>query len=946
MNPIIASVRRVKTILSRVPVLPALVVAVCFALTAPAFGINASPQPITFTQPDGTRVTIRPKGDEFTHWFEDMNGFAVVPSGASLVYAQRRADGSLGATALRVGRDNPRAAGLTPGLRPSPQFIRGERQRFKSSSATAGQSITTAGAAATTSPPRRIRAVGTVKNLVILCKFADHTLGVHTRPPEDYNVLMNTNGGSPTLAPSGSLKDYYREASYGTVTIESTVIAWVTLPQTEDYYTAGADGLGFYPRNAQRMVEDALNAANSIVNFGEFDTDNDGYIDAIDIIHSGYGAEWGRPQGDWIWSHKWDLSGIPGEVWNSGDRNANGVTVKVFDYHTEPALWATSGTEMTRVGVIAHETGHFFGLPDLYDTDNSSEGAGSYCLMANSWGFDNSQLHPPHMSAWAKIQLGWVTPTAIVPGTYNAPRVETSPTVYKITNGFPGAEYLLIENRQPFGFESDMPQGGLAIWHIDDTVFDVNDDEGYPAGVDWLASFGWPSSHYQVGLLEADGFFQLERGLNRGDGGDVYRGGGIAVVSGVSSPSTESYQTGILIPTANVITNISVSASNMTFTYINPNAVPAAPVQVVPVEASLLTENYTPTNRAMDPGELVTVSYRLRNLGVTNADVTATLLASGGVLAPSAPKIFSLPNTGVAKSNTYSFIASGQCGTSVTNTLQLQYAGTNLGSVSFIFPLGAPIARLREGFDTAKPPALATNWTRTPVVGGWVTENLIFNSPTNAAFISDPPTISDASLTSPQFLIGSTNAVLTFSHRYDLEYGFDGGVLEVSLDNGPFIDILASGARFDRNGYNFFVDDSFGNPLAGRDAWTGSSTNFVTTTVLFPPTVAGKTARLRWRFASDSAVGATGWYVDSILLTEFGCSYSPQSPSIVNTRHSGTNVVFSFTGRTGVYYAIEYKNALNDPVWTPLAVQPATGVLQSITNNIGAAQRFYRLRSL
>ncbi len=531
---------------------PMLVALAFFLSVLQSKAINASGQFVDVRQPDGRQITVRARGDEFCHWYEDADGFAIVLNQGQYLYAVVDAKGGLVPSQSLVGRDDPRVAGLPKNARPTAKFIAAERGKFLAPIAAAA-------------PVPGIAPVGTVKNLVILCRFSDHTLGVHTRPPADYDVIFNNVGGDAVLAPTGSVKDYYKETSYGTLTLNSTVIAWVTLPQTEAYYGNGTSGLqGSYPANAQGMIRDALNAADPIVNFGQFDADNDGYVDAITIIHSGYAAETGGGGGNWMWSHRWSLFALPGGKWTSSDVNGGGVNVKVFDYHTEAALWGTSGNAITRIGVIAHETGHFFGLPDLYDTDNSSEGIGSYCLMANSWGFDQSQRYPPHHSAWCKMQLGWVTPQNITPGVYNVPRAETVPFAYRVTNGFPSGEYLLIENRQPTGFESIMPQGGLTIWHIDENKAD-NKSEGY------FGQSGWPgnNNHYKVALLQADGAYHLENNINRGDAGDVFHGGagGISSIGPATSPNTGRYQGGTIATTGIQISGISASASNMMFTF-------------------------------------------------------------------------------------------------------------------------------------------------------------------------------------------------------------------------------------------------------------------------------------------------------------------------------------------------------------------------------------------
>jgi hypothetical protein len=218
--------------------------------------------------------------------------------------------------------------------------------------------------------------------------------------------------------------------------------------------------------------------------------------------------------------------------------------------------------------------------------------------MANSWGFDGSQWYPPHMSAWSKIQLGWVTPMAITAsGTYTARQGCTYPDVFKISTNFPSGEFLLIENRQKCNFDAKISGPGLAIFHIDESASYTT--EGYPGQT------GWPTNaqHYQVALLQADGNYNLEKGNNRGDATDLFFSGGVngittsGTTGGLAYPNTKAYKGGIILETGINITQISASSVNMTFV-VNFGPLPPTPAPTMPpanqFRLKLLTDSYQP----------------------------------------------------------------------------------------------------------------------------------------------------------------------------------------------------------------------------------------------------------------------------------------------------------------------------------------------------------------
>lgn len=389
----------------------------------------------------------------------------------------------------------------------------------------------------------------TNKQLVVPFRFSNH--GSRTLPSEnDLSILFN-HVGPHSLVPSGSVRDVMLQNSYNTIAVDSVIAPRVTLDwqYTESYCSGGNYGAHENMEECLRNALDKVDSANNGIVLADFDQDGDDFIDILAFSHSGYAAEHnaiidanGVYANYRIWSHKY----VIWPYWIGDD-----TVTKAFDYHISSSLWGVTGSNIGRIGVIAHELGHMFRLPDLYDTDNSGNGIGSYDLMANSWGFDFSQLYPPLMSSWSKLFTEWIQPLEVSSsGTYPLRQTCEHADVIKISRGFANNEYLLLENRQPCGFDAQMPQGGVAIYHIDDQA-DYN-KEGYPGSV-VDSAVEWLHDHYRVALLQADGLYELETKENRGNGGDVFFDDTISpngVLKAVKAdPNTNSYRDNVFTDT-------------------------------------------------------------------------------------------------------------------------------------------------------------------------------------------------------------------------------------------------------------------------------------------------------------------------------------------------------------------------------------------------------------
>jgi len=326
--------------------------------------------------------------------------------------------------------------------------------------------------------------------------------------------------------PTGSLRDYFRENSYGQFELLGDVSEWIALDEEDLHYEGPADDASSCGDARWRELLDEA-VAKSTLDWNRYDREHDGFVDTLIIVHPEAARQCSPASNNLCSNEQWYYELTPGSdrrYLDTGADTPDGKPLCINEYVVVAGV-NCDGKAPNGIGDLAHELGHALGLPDLEDQDGSAGGVGVWDLMGTggSGGDGRSSERPTHLGAWSKAELGWVTPTDLTTAReVDLPPVVSAPTVYRFESGEnPGVLYLL-ENRQRVGFDRDLPGTGLLIWRVDDNstgywrdnrrqnlnAYSVNDDE----------------DNRGVQVVEADGLWEIRRQLSNGDAGDPFPG--------------------------------------------------------------------------------------------------------------------------------------------------------------------------------------------------------------------------------------------------------------------------------------------------------------------------------------------------------------------------------------------------------------------------------------
>lgn len=416
-----------------------------------ALGLTAAASPArpgvrVFRQADGSTISLRLAGDEFSHSYITTDGFAV----------SRQADGNFYyATAEGI---SPVVAHEADARTESEKIYLSENGTAVTAGAVlkARRTVNHTRKAPARATKRQVPCIGSPSVPVILVQYKDYKF--KDSDPNATFTEFFTQG-------SKSAYQYFYDQSNGKYTPQFDVYGPYTLSDKRSEY--GGNTIYGGDKGVGRMVGEGCLGLDEQIDFSRYDNDGDGVCDVVIVLYAGDGesTSYEDDSENAVWPCQWALRSSDYGKFLTLD----GTTVDRFAVFNELSGYDVS--KIDGIGTFCHEFSHCLDLPDFYDTEYGPHfGMGPWSLMDQGC-YNNDGYTPIGYSAYEKAYMGWIDiEEAGENSFYTLPAMnglsEVSDKAVRITNAADPNEYYILENRKRQGWDAYLPAEGLLITHI------------------------------------------------------------------------------------------------------------------------------------------------------------------------------------------------------------------------------------------------------------------------------------------------------------------------------------------------------------------------------------------------------------------------------------------------------------------------------------------------
>jgi len=424
---------------------------VCLMLCSlTTWAAKAESIPVQVRQTDGSVITVILRGDEHINWYTTLDGVLLVQGADNNYYIGKvEKSGNLIATQQLAHE------ALTRSQAERNLIAKQDKEKFfayvnkiaeesenayNNSPLTRGP-IVDSGYGGVPYFPH----TGSPKALVILAEFQDTTFTIQDTKKVFTNYLMNEDHFSDKRYNQDQnykgVRGYFKDCSYGKFTPTFNVVGPVKLPKEQTYYGAGSD-------NIKALIEDACSAVDGMINFADYDANNDGIVDLVYVIYAGHSANIGGNKTTDIWPKS-------GTVTIS--KKLDGKNIRRYGVSNELAGLENKTKDketINGIGLFCHEFSHTLGLPDIYAYRTSAEnqddqGMEFWDLMDGGTGVRGGRV-PASYLAWEREVMGWMKIDELKENCEinNLKSIDNGGKAYKIVNPKNSNEYIVLQSIQ------------------------------------------------------------------------------------------------------------------------------------------------------------------------------------------------------------------------------------------------------------------------------------------------------------------------------------------------------------------------------------------------------------------------------------------------------------------------------------------------------------------